>query len=276
MRLYKEIIQQLFITLVYLKYLEKHVDFKSIYNNVYNYYVNGGFPPDIQSGLKASRIDYLDSEYSLDELIEILSKGIKSNSHSNIHEGDLIDILAELLKKSRFALNIITPKTVDLLRKAILDPSEVEQFRKTIQHAPLKCKGCGEVFLDHEAIVFKREGPEDCLYCMSCLPAEHTTCKNCKTKVPFSERFSTKRTKGEGCGHKVEKEILENIFRVGYQPIVVGRQREEPLGNLRNVNKIQWNNVIMPLQNYPPAGIAFDIEAPPAPRPPAEDDEDDD
>lgn len=213
MRLFKQMIQTLFVSLVWIKYLCR-TDTNTMYQDVHSDMMNQErIPKSLFEALKICKIQDRRPQYSIDDLIEALKQKVEMGA--NPHEGDLIDLIIEIFKIP-FGPNVLTGKGIEKLKKAILLPGEMASFAEHIRKQQKSCFGCGKEFSNDESVVITHSDGSDRLFCLRCINPTVTPCPNCHKTIPFSERFTTKKIKdcpAHGGDIKKKEKGLDDLFR---------------------------------------------------------------
>jgi hypothetical protein len=127
-------------------------------------------------------------DFLLSEMIDALLSAPGTTSH----HGSLIDQIVELLKEP-YSRNVLSGKTLNALRRAILLPEEMakvaEAFRKE-----LACAACGKTFVNTEMAIFEA-GPPVAFFCTRCTIPSFAACKvssNCDGVSPLDQKALAK------------------------------------------------------------------------------------
>lgn len=219
MRLIPTMTQQYFVLLAYLRF-RIGGDFPSIYSDLYNYYREGRIKdPLIVRALHKAGIEDQNPKHSLEELIEFFKNRIAYPPNAS-EEGDLIDLLLEALN-SPYGQNVLTGKTLASLRKSLMQPEELVAFKERIRNNKVGCAGCGVELEEREAITLSIDKGQVTLYCSLCLQATNVACPGCRKKVPFSERYTTKKWKDCSSHDNGDKRVDEVAPKKALDPDVM-------------------------------------------------------
>lgn len=204
MRIYKEMLYDLYVLLVWLRFHVKG-DLKTVYTQINQHYKAQALPPEVANGLRYAQVGHLDSHMETDNLIENLGKMIVSERNSGLHEGDLIDLIIKQMNLP-FVGNALNGAVLKVIAKALIDPSEMANLKALLEKRELACNACGRVFQPKESAVVSNDGYMNMLYCSICLLPASTRCKHCGDSVPHFSAYTNNM--GDSCDfHKKKAEV---------------------------------------------------------------------
>lgn len=113
----------------------------------------------------------------------------------------VIDALGGIYGSNRFG-----PETLAALRRALLRPSEIEEFRK-LSRGSFSCSSCNHRFQQSEVGIFQRGAHEELMMlCANCATPAAIACPSCAESAPLSEAgrrlFASERKVLTQCGCK--------------------------------------------------------------------------
>lgn len=124
-----------------------------------------------------------DFEFDSNKVLDDLSTQINQQANSRGHESDLIETFVKILKTPR-GLNILSGKTLDQLRKAILLPDELAGLKQRLQKEELHCGSCGSLLHRGEMLTLGVEsGGGVIVSCGTCIVPRLVKCWNNKEHV---------------------------------------------------------------------------------------------
>ncbi len=104
-------------------------------------------------------------------------------------DGDLIDTMVHVLGLPH-AASVLSGRTLEALRKAILLPDEIAGLRTRLAEQELHCSNCARPFVSNEMLCIVRNttGTSPAIYCAACRTPTVRACTNCNStnKVALS------------------------------------------------------------------------------------------
>lgn len=191
-RLYKGIIERLLMYYIYIKYILK-VDLEDenlIRASVYNWTrehrsatiddPNFNLYKSVQTTIAAllRGDEDLTVPNSFDKLFEQLFT-ILTSTKSQDNDVDLIDTIVNHLQRPLMS-NKMDGNYLDSLRKALLLPEEVTNFKAVAEKCGICCFSCKHTFNNEELVtVVKLNDYERVIYCTKCCPPTIGRCSKC-------------------------------------------------------------------------------------------------
>ena|SRR3989304_219036 len=143
---------------------------------------------------KSNRAATVRDVETIDDLINIMVKQLTFEQDS----GDIIDALVETVRLP-YARNVLSGKTIDELRKAILIPSEIVGLKDRLIKRELSCVSCGHEFTNAEIGVISKEDAGVEIFCAKCAYPTHVACVVCKRTTKLSTEILDLFDKGMKC-----------------------------------------------------------------------------
>lgn len=138
----------------------------------------------VASVLRNTALQHITEDLDLDNFIQDLTEQVMSTETSN---GDqpLLDSIVDLLQLP-WTGNRIGAETLDTMRKAILRPSEVNNFAKVSREA-FVCSACSHKFTSRELGCLVRGANNNLLMqCMNCASPAYAACPHCRESAVLS------------------------------------------------------------------------------------------
>lgn len=173
--------------------------------------------PAMRQGAAAAQDNWSrDNEVSLDEMFSTLGLQLSGR------EGDsslIIDRVAEILT-SPHAKQMLAGKTLEALKRAVLNPQEITGLDERLQAAEVHCTACHKVFTSGEVITMFHEPTnrgilKPQLYCTKCLGPSYLACScvGCNEAVALTNKQLAFFAKKNGeCEHlKLLKDRAQQV-----------------------------------------------------------------
>lgn len=191
-RLYREMFQQLFLGLVYLRYVAGVTTHGMLADGLTVWMRNNPnlMPPRIQDWVAGTiretrNIRVTPPDDTIDTMIAQMSAPATATA-----DRDLIDAVVESLQlpfnAGRYQGGSDRTKA---LQKAILTPNELSALREKIVRAEMTCSACKAPFRDGELITFTTSGGgAPMVYCYRCIAPTWVACHTCREGVQAIDR----------------------------------------------------------------------------------------
>ena len=125
---------------------------------------------------------------SWQEFIEGFLKQVLASQEGEY--GDLIDELARILQ-SPYARNTLSGNVLVQLRKAILIPSEIGEFKRMVRMKEMACVNCGAALIDGEMTTIMADEDGTSIFCNRCAQPYSVKCSNmeCNGLVVIDKKY---------------------------------------------------------------------------------------
>jgi hypothetical protein len=159
--------------------------------------------------LTKTRYDYDADEYRyVSDLIAELATVVNATEvDRRDHTIDIADMIATKLGLP-FSRHVLSGEAITSLRKALLTPAELGNFKATIDLSDRRCAGCERRFLDRELVTFNDSGGEVSIFCATCLSPVSYPCSSCGGIATLAKATQRKLTGGacKACRDKRKQE----------------------------------------------------------------------
>lgn len=221
--------------------------------------------------------DALEDAFDDPELLSNIHEQLAATSGSAKGDTTLVDTIVEILGLPYGGARL-SGETMTALRKAILRPSEIAQFRKLAQNS-FACDQCGHSFTNSEVCVVRRETDHHVrVRCIRCEVPTYAVCKACGGSANISEAAQLALTSGalvtcscKGKGKKAPEPstatIPDSVLRARpNRPDRATAQRAMAEQRLQDARMtMRWAGTVAPQPNPAPvvwSGIGRDTVGP--------------
>ena len=182
------------------------------------------FTDIVSAGVLADQLDMIPfNGSSIDGSLDELAKDIVDQLSQPKRDGDLIDTIVSAIGLPH-AGSVLSGRTIDTLRRAILLPDEIVGLRTRLAEQELHCSSCGRPFGSNEMVTFVKNMTSHAspfLYCASCRLPSTRACVSCHDTNKVMLSASVLRSMQKACtcdACKRDAEIGADNATSGPQP----------------------------------------------------------
>jgi hypothetical protein len=148
--------------------------------------------------------------YASDLIAELVTVVNATEVERRDHTIDIADMIATKLGLP-FSNQLLGAGAITSLRKALLTPAELGNFKATIDLSDRRCAECGRRFLNREVVTFDDSGGKASIFCTACLTPVSCPCSSCDGTATLTQATQRKLTGGIACKTCKDKKKQEQV-----------------------------------------------------------------